>query len=266
MTTLRKGSTGEDVRKLQQLLNQSGYNLTVDGIFGDGTENAVKKFQQENGLAIDGIVGPATWDALTEVSSGNDLISCRKLTETAIEEVALQLQIEVAAMKAVCEVESNGEGFLPDGRPKILFEGHIFWRELEKAGMNPEDYVVGNENVLYPSWVRDYYGEDQYMRLNKAMNIQETAALASASWGMFQIMGFNYKACHFDTVTYYVMTQYISEDEHLKAFAGFIETNNLVRHLQNKDWAAFAYGYNGPGYAENQYDVKLAAAYEKYSA
>ncbi|MDY6937126.1 MAG: peptidoglycan-binding protein [Cyanobacteriota bacterium] len=61
---LRKGSTGETVRRLQNLLNRRGYNLTIDGIFGVRTEAAVKTFQNRNGLTVDGVVGPQTWEAL----------------------------------------------------------------------------------------------------------------------------------------------------------------------------------------------------------
>ncbi len=61
MQTLRKGSKGDDVRRLQELLG----GLEVDGIFGRKTEAAVKAYQAANGLKADGIVGPLTWAALT---------------------------------------------------------------------------------------------------------------------------------------------------------------------------------------------------------
>lgn len=64
-STVRKGSTGADVRTLQTMLNAvSNAGLTVDGIFGSGTETAVKNFQKANGLTVDGIVGAKTWAAL----------------------------------------------------------------------------------------------------------------------------------------------------------------------------------------------------------
>ncbi len=65
-TALRYGSRGEDVRLVQQALNQINGNtaLSVDGIFGSATENAVRRFQSANGLAVDGVVGNATWTAL----------------------------------------------------------------------------------------------------------------------------------------------------------------------------------------------------------
>lgn len=68
-----KGSSGDDVLQLQKILNQNGYKLTEDGIFGDNTLAAVKDYQTKNGLTVDGIVGNNTWGALTSSnkSSGN---------------------------------------------------------------------------------------------------------------------------------------------------------------------------------------------------
>ena len=78
-------------------------------------------------------------------------------------------------------------------------------------------------------------------------------------------MGANYKACGFSSVEDFVAAMQRSEGDQLKAFVGFIRTNNLDRFLRSRDWASFAKGYNGPGYAQNQYDKKLATAYSKYS-
>jgi peptidoglycan hydrolase-like protein with peptidoglycan-binding domain len=61
---VRKGDQHHPVESLQYLLRARGHNLTVDGIFGPGTDAAVRAFQQQKGLAVDGIVGPATWSAL----------------------------------------------------------------------------------------------------------------------------------------------------------------------------------------------------------
>lgn len=57
----KRGSTGTEVRNIQTRLKQWGYlNGSVDGIYGAKTEEAVKKFQRNNGLTPDGIAGPAT--------------------------------------------------------------------------------------------------------------------------------------------------------------------------------------------------------------
>ena len=82
---VKKGSTGENVRSIQYLLNARGEKLVVDGIFGSATEAAVRTFQAENGLTADGDVGNKTWPVLIiEVSSGS--------TGDAVEAVQWQLR------------------------------------------------------------------------------------------------------------------------------------------------------------------------------
>jgi peptidoglycan hydrolase-like protein with peptidoglycan-binding domain/tellurite resistance protein len=63
-TTLRRGDRGQEIRNLQSALNNQGYDLSVDGIFGAGTEQAVRDFQSNNGLRADGLVGAGTRSAL----------------------------------------------------------------------------------------------------------------------------------------------------------------------------------------------------------
>lgn len=67
--TIRKGSTGDDVTQLQTALNNAGYNLAVDGIFGSQTQSAVQDYQSKNGLTVDGIVGTNTWGSLNNQSA-----------------------------------------------------------------------------------------------------------------------------------------------------------------------------------------------------
>ncbi|MDL2275091.1 N-acetylmuramidase family protein [Desulfosarcina sp. OttesenSCG-928-G10] len=188
-----------------------------------------------------------------------------EITWDDIVRTAKKLNVEPCALKAVCVVETSGSGFLPSGRPKILFEGHTFWGKLIKRGINPESYAPENPDIVYPKWTKQHYkgGEREYERLDRACKIHEEAALSSASWGAFQIMGFNYKACGYPSVGAFVDAQKAGSDAQLYAFCAFIKAKNLVRHLKSKDWALFAEGYNGTGYAANQYDKKLAAAYEK---
>lgn len=62
--TLRRGAKGETVELLQELLNVNGIQVVVDGDFGVLTEQAVRSFQESNGLKADGVVGPLTWEKL----------------------------------------------------------------------------------------------------------------------------------------------------------------------------------------------------------
>lgn len=65
--TIRRGDRGELVTQLQRLLTKAGSNLQIDGIFGPGTQSAVRAFQKKNNLTVDGIVGPQTWNALLKL-------------------------------------------------------------------------------------------------------------------------------------------------------------------------------------------------------
>src|SRR5690606_26373222 len=91
------------------------------------------------------------------------------------------------------------------------------------------------------------------------------AAYCSASWGAFQIMGYHYESLGYKSINDFVAKMDEHEREHLIAFGKFLEANNLITHLKNKDWAKFARGYNGPAYKLNKYDIKLEKAYKKYS-
>ena len=70
-TTISYGSSGNDVKKLQEALNKKGYSLTVDGEFGEKTRNAVRDYQRKNNLTVDGIVGENTWSSLTKSQNKN---------------------------------------------------------------------------------------------------------------------------------------------------------------------------------------------------
>ena len=188
-----------------------------------------------------------------------------RLIDEDFTQVAELLGCEPAALKAVQQVETGGRGgFFSPGRPAILFEGHIFWTQLKKRGSNPEDYVKGNENILYPKWEKGHYkgGIGEYDRLEQARKINREAADASASWGMFQIMGFNYAACGEESIESFVRSMCESEFKQLLLTANFIKKNSqMLQALQARDWAVFAKCYNGPAYAQNRYE----AAYQKYS-
>ena len=62
--TVKRGAKGNITKLIQERLNSVGFHISVDGIFGGGTENAVKVFQRNRGLSADGIVGKNTWDWL----------------------------------------------------------------------------------------------------------------------------------------------------------------------------------------------------------
>ena len=272
MKTLKYRSSGNDVYVLQELLVLLGYDIDVTSYFDMKTHNAILNFQEKNNLVIDGIVGPKSWAKLLEKPKSIIAYNDKFLSEKDLIDFAQRYQLELAAVKAVNEIESNGKGFLLDGRPRILFEGHVFWKELEKRNIKPSDYQnTKTENILYKSWTKKYYqgGGKEYLRLNKAASLSEEqdihdAAFCSASYGAFQIMGYHFKSLGYPNVDSFVAHMYTHEKAHLEAFGLFCEVNNLIPYLKNKNWAEFARRYNGSGYKENKYDTKLESAYNKY--
>lgn len=268
MKTVKLKSRNRDlVIMLQEILNEAGYTLVIDGVFGPKTDEAVKDYQEKNDLVEDGIVGPKTWTKLfSQFPEYNIQKSSMFLSEKDLKDVSRELGIELAAMKAVNEVESMGLGFIA-GKPKILFEGHIFWKRLRVHGIDPEECREGNDDVLYSRWTSRNYigGVAEHKRLAKAKKIHVAAALESASWGLFQIMGFHWKSLGYKSVQQFVQKMEKNEREHLVAFAKFIKFHKLDGYLKDHDWAQFARKYNGPGYKKNRYDEKLKKAYEKYA-
>jgi hypothetical protein len=164
-------------------------------------------------------------------------------------------------------VEARGSGFLGkyenDPRlPKILFEAHIFSRETGGR------YNSSNPNISSPAWDKTLYkgGLAEHDRLREAAGLDFDAAYRSASWGLFQIMGLNHEAAGYPQLRDFIGVQFISEGMQLQCGINFILTNGLERSLQAEDWPGFARGYNGPQYAENRYDEKLADAFERFKS
>lgn len=177
---------------------------------------------------------------------------------------SLLLGCEVKAIKAVTAVEAPRGGFQADGKLTILFEPYIFWKQLRKQGINPQPLLPGNEDVLSSFWNPKLYGtySSQWTKLLKAEKINKIAAYESASYGMFQIMGFNYQLCGYTDVFSFISAQQIGVGKQLESFCNYIKAVRLDDELRNKDWAGFARGYNGPSYWKNSYDKKLLKAYQ----
>lgn len=193
----------------------------------------------------------------------------KALTEEAIREAANNLGVDVACVKAVAEVESLGNGFNSTGMVKILFERHKFYKFIaQKYGVPKANQLAAMHPDICSPKAGGYTSSTatEHKRLDKAIAIDRECAMKSASWGRFQVMGFNHAAAGFSNVEDFCVAMWKSEDEHLRAFVNFIKANpNMHQHLKNRNWAGFANAYNGPAYAQNKYDTKLAAAYRKYS-
>lgn len=184
------------------------------------------------------------------------------LTDQDIADAAAALNVPPATIRAVREVEARGQGFDPaTGLPIILYEPHVFHRETGGR------FSAQHGGVSYAKWGDKPYPKTQGARWDQmkyAQRLDNPAALKSASWGMFQIMGFNHAACGYPRVEDFVDAMGAGEREQLMAFVHFVQHEGLDDELRRQDWAGFARRYNGAGFAKNKYDQKLAAAFKKY--
>lgn len=178
----------------------------------------------------------------------------------AYEAAAAELGCDLAAVQAVAEVESMGAAFLASGRPPILFERHVFKRLTGGA------FDAGYPSISGPAGGYGAPGDAQFDRLGKAYALAPSAALQSASWGRFQIMGFNFARCGWLSVEAFVAAMCEEEAHQLAAFVGFVCADARMRAaLRAHDWPAFARAYNGPAYARNRYDEKMADAWARFA-
>lgn len=181
------------------------------------------------------------------------------LSQSGMDAALETIGVGAPELWAVISVETSGCGFLPDRRPKILFERHTFSR------LTGHQYDADDPDVSQPS-AGGYGpgGAHQYDRLTAAIQLDRDVAFKSASWGLGQIMGENFAAAGYPQVKDMVAAM-TSEDKQLGAMASFLMSSGWNQPLQQHDWTRFARLYNGPNYAANNYDNLLDHFYTRYS-
>lgn len=268
MNLLKFGSKGTEVIELQKLLINYGFTgknkkiIVADGDFGDNTEFAVMQFQKKSNIKVDGLVGNATFKALR----GDD--TSKLLNEKDLIAGAKRLGVPIIVIKAIAEVETQGDGFLQSGRPKILFERHRMHFYLsQKFGKNKANQLMARHPNIINITTGGYRGgEAEYIRLNQAKTVDEECALQSASWGRFQLMGENWKDLNYSSVQEFVKQQEQSESLQFEAFLRFCEFKSgivdgkrwtLLDALRQDNWHVVFTLYNGKNYKRLGYDAKF---------
>jgi hypothetical protein len=247
----------------------------------DSFSEAVKDFQTQQGIAPqDGKLGPATLHGLRECFGTpaakpdvlirlGDLalgpatvpvsappgppLSGRNITEQSIcslwnqygAAIAQQAQTQglpVETALAVFSVESQMAYHPTTGLVIIRFEPHIF----QKYAGRPVSSSRGGQS-------------DEWQNLGRAYDLDADAALLSTSYGLPQLMGFNWQVTRHRDVRSLVLAFQDSCEEQVAGFFGFVEHNGLVRYIRASDWRGFTTRYNGPGNVE-VYSGKLIRA------
>jgi len=201
-------------------------------------------------IVVDGKAGPATRAAIVAAFSNPHApaISLDQVTSFAV-----RLRAAVKQLRAVDVVESGGWSFDHQGRPRILFERHIFWRLT--AGK------YGRTMFSDPTY--GGYSIDSWEKLTRACALDPDAAFASCSWGRFQVLGTYWHDFGYASPIDLAYSTVESEAAHYELFARYIEHFGLQDELallssNPADCRPFAKAYNGAAYDRNRYDVKLA--------
>jgi hypothetical protein len=150
------------------------------------------------------------------------------LTQAGLETACRMLGVRAAEVWAIVFTETDPPycGFLKDGRPQILYERHIFHRLTKGAFSDTHPSISDpNQGNYGPS------GAHQYQRLSEAMRLDETAALQSATWGIGQTLGTNYRRVGFASPQEMVKQMCYSEDEQLLAAVREISTSDIAGAL-----------------------------------
>ena len=125
--------------------------------------------------------------------------------------------------------------------------------------------------LAYQRWKPGSYPRDSYPRLKSAVSLNAVAAFLSASYGLGQIMGFNYKAAGHKSAQEMFETAQQGEYEQLVQLVTLMKSWNMVSMLTDKDftnpnsWRPAVSKYNGKGYKKHGYHIKCANAYKKHS-
>lgn len=194
--------------------------------------------------------------------------AAKRLDDIDLPRIGAFIGVGEDVLHAIMDVEAPKSGFDAEGRPRILFEPHIFYREL---GDGPKRNEAARQGLAYSAWKPGAYGaeNEQYGKLERAMKIDANAALRSCSWGRGQIMGFNHALVGYASARAMVDAFMASEASQVEAIVRFMVSKRLDGHLRRvdglnrpatpDDWKPVALGYNGSGYEKNGYHTKLAS-------
>lgn len=203
------------------------------------------------------------------------LFSGSKLDDIDLPRIGHQIGIGEDLVHGLLDTETAGKSTDSKGRLRMLYEPHIAYRVAPTRTIRDKLVKAG---LAYVKWGTKPYPRESYTRFWKAYSIDPDTAIMACSWGGPQILGQNYALAGFDSPEAMVKAMASDEDQQLQAMINFIENSGLddeLRVLQAKldrgekltgaDCVPFVRGYNGPGYAKNDYHNKFARNVNKWA-
>lgn len=182
--------------------------------------------------------------------------------------LAIELGVEVAAIKAVSSIESGRShvAFITAGSPVVNVDVPIFKDALSEAGYDVDslmravpDAFERPSRAIYPDLLMA-----QRAMYRAASSINDSIAKSCTYWGMYQIRGSNWQLCGAKSIDDFVDKMSLSTNMQHRLFANYIKNSGLDKMLKKHDWVGFARAYNGEGYERSAYHTRLAEAYANY--
>ena len=181
-----------------------------------------------------------------------------KISDSDILSAARENDIDPVDLAALIEIESQGSGYLGDGRLKILYEPHIF-HGLTDGAHGEVKPISARAWSTVRSWG---YGSlsEQYERRSKAARKDKDAAYQACSYGAFQLLGTNYRAAGYDNI--HAMVDDLEEKPraHLQSIIRWMTHEGLLELLRRREMEAFFRAYNGPAWREHGYGRRFEEA------
>lgn len=222
----------------------------------------VEGLQQRLGVVADGKFGPASRKALSAALTARQPAA---LTDADFARVAARLGVGANIIRAVRKVEAPRGAFDATGQPTKLYERHVANRNTVPPGR----FAASHPDLFAAKgYGAGGYGaySAQFERLADACFLDPEAAFRACSWGAFQVLGENAVALGYTSAFDFALSLVTGEPAHLESFVRFVEVNGLVDELRQvragvPDSAIpFVSKYNGPGFREFNYHVKLTEA------
>lgn len=261
---IRVGARGAAVTELQRTLNQNGYNLKEDGVFGNNTLAAVKDYQKKNALSVDGVVGNNTWTALSggsktasgsggSKSTADSGFSYKGYTESdTVKQAQAALNAQLAAKPGA--YSSQWKAQIDDILARI---------------QNREDFSYNvNEDALYQQY------KDQYVQSGKQA-MQDTMGQAAAMTGGY---GNSYAAtagnqayqAHLGELNEVVPELYqMALDRYTREGDELMDQYAILGDQEDQDYNRYMDGLNQylteRDYLQGRYDTERDVDYGRYS-
>lgn len=181
--------------------------------------------------------------------------------------MAEAVDIPLANVIAVFNVESRGSGFGPDGRLTVLYEPHVAYKHARRA----KEAQAEAPDLFYPRWIDPKSlrksqphayrttQEDRWDMIARAAKIDFDAAVRAVSWGRFQVMGYWAEKLDFTDPLHMIEHMYEGEHNHFDVFIRYCTMAGLLSALRKGDWYGFSRYNSSMTKVRKQYAAKCAA-------